>query len=85
MVALEAMALGVPIVSTPTDGLCELVQQGETGFLENDNDAFADRITEIISNVEIRDRLSQNSLRRFSEINDIEKYKDVLNECYRRK
>ena len=85
MCALEAMSLGVPIVSTPTDGLCELVQQGETGFLENDNDVFADRITEIISNVDMRERLSKNSLRRFSEINDIENYKDVLNECYRKK
>ena len=85
MVALEAMALGVPIVSTPTDGLCEIVRQGETGFLESDNHAFADRIIEIISNVEIRNRLSQNSFRRFSELNDIEKYKDVLNGCYRKK
>ena len=35
MCALEAIALGVPIVSTPTDGLREIVVDGITGFLSN--------------------------------------------------
>lgn len=32
MSALEAMALGVPLVCTPTDGLNALITEGETGF-----------------------------------------------------
>ena len=41
MCALEAMALGIPIVSTPVDGLCDLVEPGNTGFLESTDDALA--------------------------------------------
>jgi len=36
MCALEAMALGVPIVSTPTDGLREIVEDGKTGYLSDE-------------------------------------------------
>ena len=33
MCVLEAMSLGVPIVSTPTDGVKVIVESGKTGFL----------------------------------------------------
>lgn len=32
MCALEAMALGVPVVSTPTGGLCEIIEEGKMVF-----------------------------------------------------
>ena len=83
MVALEAMALGVPIVSTPTDGLCDIVDHDITGYLENDNELFAKRIVEIISNPELRMRLSRNTLKKFDSINDVDTYKGILNGFYR--
>jgi len=37
----EAMALGVPVVSTPISGIPELVRDGDTGFLAAPGDAGA--------------------------------------------
>lgn len=33
MVAIEALACGIPVVSTPVDGVIELIKPGENGFL----------------------------------------------------
>lgn len=40
MCALEAMALGVPVVSTPTGGLCEIIEDGKNGFLRRSNKSW---------------------------------------------
>ena len=82
MAALEATALGVPIISTPTDGLCDLITQGENGFLESDEGAFAERLIAVISDDSLHKKMSRNVLKKFTEINDRKKYKDVLNEIY---
>lgn len=61
MCALEAMALGVPIVSTPTDGLCDLIEEGKTGFLSDDNAVLAEKIVLIVQNESVRKSLSDQS------------------------
>lgn len=33
LVAIEAMACGLPVFSTPVDGMIELIKPGENGFL----------------------------------------------------
>lgn len=48
MCALEAMALGVPIVSTPTDGLKEIVDDGKTGYLSDDDDVLIEHCTDVL-------------------------------------
>ncbi len=50
MCALEAIALDVPIVSTPTDGLIELIKNDSLGYLSDDNDVLSQRCIEIIKN-----------------------------------
>ena len=56
---LEAMAHGLPVVSTRHAGIPEAVVDGVTGFLvdEGDVDAMADRIAELVKDVELRRRL----------------------------
>ncbi|MDO4568696.1 MAG: glycosyltransferase family 4 protein [Clostridia bacterium] len=54
MVALEAMALGVPIVSTPTDGLKDLIDDGRTGFLADDDSVLAGRLIELSEDEQLR-------------------------------
>ena len=41
MVLLEAMACGVPTVSSNVDGIPEVVANGETGFMFDPDDALA--------------------------------------------
>jgi glycosyltransferase involved in cell wall biosynthesis len=47
---LEAMALGVPAVTTPISGIPELIRDGDTGFLHatDDVDALAQKLAEVL-------------------------------------
>lgn len=82
MASLEAMALGVPIISTPTDGLCDFIVQGENGYLEKDEEEFSRLLLRVISDASLRERLSDAILNKFFEINDTEGYKGVFNAIY---
>jgi len=52
---MEAMATGIPVVSTHHSGINELVENGVTGFLvpERDIDSLADRIFYLIAHPDI--------------------------------
>lgn len=82
MCALEAMALGVPIVTTPTDGLCDLVEENVTGYLSDEDDSLVEKCLDIICNEDLHTRLSQASMRRASELMDSEVYKSEIINAY---
>lgn len=82
MCALEAMALGVPIVSTPVDGLCDLVEPGKTGYLEGENEALAAACLKIIRDPALRAELSRNTLEKAAKLLDVEAYKEELKIAY---
>src|SRR3990167_2906275 len=56
---LEAMALGVPIVTTDAGGNPELIEDGKEGFLVkfNDKEALKTKILEILKNPELAQKL----------------------------
>ena len=82
MCALEAMALGVPIVSTPTDGLKDIIINGKNGFLSNDDEVLAKHILDIIEDKELRKRISEFSIQEAHRINDKENYIHKIKEQY---
>lgn len=82
MVALEAMALGVPIVSTPVGGMCDLVEHGVNGYLCDDNATFAKLVTETCIDDTKHQQLSHNATKCAMEINDITQYRKQIKKAY---
>ena len=64
--SLEAMAMGLPVISTPTGGVTEVVQEGETGYLvpRDDLAALADRIRRLRADRGLRLRMGAAGRRR---------------------
>ncbi|EGQ44047.1 MAG: glycosyltransferase [Candidatus Nanosalina sp. J07AB43] len=62
IVVLEANASGTPVVANNVRGLKESVKDSKTGFLEDleNTEEFCDRIQEILTEKELRKRLSKN-------------------------
>ena len=83
MVALEAMALGVPIVSTPTDGMCDMIENGVNGYLSNNEEELAQRLIDIVNDNELYMRMSDSMRRKSCEINDIATYKKGISIAYK--
>lgn len=82
MCALEAMALGVPIVSTPTDGLCELVENGKTGYLNNEDEMLVHDSLKLVCDNEKQRVFSAAIAARAKEMLDVAQYKSVLGKIY---
>jgi glycosyltransferase involved in cell wall biosynthesis len=70
---IEAMASGLPVVSTPMTGIPEAVVNGETGVLvpEHAPEALADALQDLLENPEIREKMGQAGRRRAEEMFDV--------------
>ena len=66
LVALEAMACGVPVVAARTGGLASLVRDGETGYLVplHTPECYADRIEVLLANDALREAMGRAGRRR---------------------
>ena len=78
MCALEAMALGVPIVSTPVDGLKDLIQNGKNGYLFYDDKDIVDKIVKVINETEEVLLAKEELLKVGRKVNNLENYKNAL-------
>ena len=85
LVLHEAMASGLPVVSTYHTGIPELVHDGESGFLvpERDAEALANRLTCLMEQRAIWSEMGQKGRKHVEEFNDLEKQNDRLIEIYR--
>jgi D-inositol-3-phosphate glycosyltransferase len=68
MVALEAMAMGRPVIASEVGGLAYLIQDGINGYHvpSRNHEALAERIYELLTNMDCRDEMGRNA-RRYAE------------------
>jgi glycosyltransferase involved in cell wall biosynthesis len=88
VVAIEALAAGVPVVATDAGGTRTVVDDGETGFVVpiGDVDALAERLQQLRDDAELRTRFAESGRARMRErfstqrmLDDVERlYAEVL-------
>lgn len=67
LVVLEALALGVPVVAAPVDGVPEAVIDGETGIFARTSAEFAEAIERLARDPGLGHRLAAAGLRHYRE------------------
>lgn len=82
MCALEAMALGTPVVSTPSDGMKDLLTDGVSGYLTESDEQMAKDLLKIFTQPEHRQLLAENARKKFDSLNDGEAYKQAIWTAY---
>ncbi|BAZ10702.1 glycosyltransferase [Calothrix sp. NIES-4071] len=80
----EAMAMGLPVISTIHGGIPELVQDNISGFLvpERDSDAIAQKLTYLISHPQLWEQMGTSGRARVEEKYDMNKLNDELVTIY---
>ena len=84
MVLMEAMAMGIPVISTYHSGIPELIKDGETGLLtpEKDPDSLAEKIEVLQVHQDILNKITLNA-RKFVELEfNVERQNDKLVKIY---
>ena len=84
MCALEAMGLGVPIVSTPVDGMCDLVDNNITGYLSDDDNELMEKCLLLIHDTDLQERFSHASYNKAKNTMNIDIYKASLKNAYQK-
>lgn len=84
---MEAMACGLPAISTRLVGIPDLIRHDETGLLvePNDADALADAIVRVMHDPALSRRLAENGHRWVNERFDLKNCLDPLIDRYKRR
>ncbi|GBG06366.1 hypothetical protein PAT3040_00891 [Paenibacillus agaridevorans] len=84
MVFVEANAMGLPVVSTATGGIPEVIEHEVTGLLVKEKDIrmITDSINTLLSNRDLWDKMSMNGIKRAKELFDIRLQANKLQDIY---
>lgn len=83
MCALEAMALGVPLFTTPVDGLKSIISNDINGYMADDDIKLAERIVYYIQNESKLRNLRDEQLKLSKICNDSNNYFEKINSVYK--
>lgn len=80
--AMEALALGVPIVSTPVDGLVSVIHNHHNGLMSDKDEELAHYAIELLINKKKYSIISNNCKESFKRLNSFDNFKKQLNCIY---
>jgi glycosyltransferase involved in cell wall biosynthesis len=83
LVAVEALALGIPVISTPVGGLTQIVDMDCGFFYTADNEA-CDEITKLLTDNDYYMRKSENAIIRANQLNNLDIYISTILSVYER-
>jgi len=85
VVLMEAMASGLPVISTYHTGIPEIVNHGESGFLveERDVEDIADRLTRLMKRRELWQEMGLKGRKHIEEHYNLDRQNDRLVKIYR--
>lgn len=67
---IEAMCLGLPVISTKVAGATDLIQDGEKGFLIDvkDSKALSDRMSRLADTPDLREQMGRNASKVYEQV-----------------
>ena len=91
-VAIEMMMHGVPLIASTSTGLCEMVENGDTGLhipvieydnrVEIDTSLFAEKMLFLLQNSQERERMGVNARRRYEMVYSSEIFRQNMLNFY---
>ncbi len=83
---MEAMAMGLPVVSTIHSGISEIIEDGVSGFLapERDVDVLTEKLEFLMKNPHRWEEISKQARRKIETEYDVQQLKQQLVEKYKR-
>jgi glycosyltransferase involved in cell wall biosynthesis len=84
LVAVEAMASGVPVVAANHGGLAEIVEHGVTGLLvaPGSADALADALARLVESPALREEMGRNGERRATDLFGLARFQAAFAAVY---
>jgi glycosyltransferase involved in cell wall biosynthesis len=81
---LEAMAAGLPVISTPVGAIPEVIENGVNGFLipPRDSQALAEKINLLIEHRELREKMAENNKGKVREKYDLRPVSEIFDAIY---
>lgn len=80
--AVEALALGIPVVSAPVGGLINIVNES-CGFLCNSKSQYVESMYSILSDNKIREKKSKQARERALQIDNVTDYSKIIMGIYK--
>lgn len=82
---IQYMAVGIPVVASPVGMNLEVVEEGVNGFFADTQDKWFDRVTRLIQDHSLRDRMGHQGrkkvLDKYSIASSIDKMVNILKKC----
>ena len=84
LVALEAQCTGTPVVGFRQSGVAEVIKEGETGLLveQDDLDGMATAVLSVVNNPALKDKMGQAAKQRAETVFTLQNHINALEQVY---